>query len=192
MTASTSSPKFDNTNAVMTLPTNSGAGAYAHLKDVMGRLRTQSLFFEMKNPKYPAPFTLKDYDHKGSISMYRKYMAQADPTEYSTAIALLGSWRHWQALVNCEWFKPYITRWRDELRVKFENDRYLEMKDVAEDPSLKGTSQSLAATKWLAARYCPTSSAKRGRPSADEKKTALQEETEEDKLIAEEGDRIAM
>ncbi len=175
---------------VTTLPTKTGAGAYAHLKDVMGRFRTQSLFVEMKNEKYPAPFTLKDYDHKGALSMYRKYMEMADPTEYSTAIALLGGWRHWQLLTQCDWFKPHIKRWRDELRVKFENDRYLEMKDVAE--SCKGTTQGISATKWLADRYSSPNKPKRGRPSAAEKKTALQEETEEEKLIAEEAERIAV
>ncbi len=172
------------------MPNKDGAGAYEHLKDVMGRFRTQSLFVEMKNDKYPAPFSLKDYDHRGSISMYRKYMELADPTEYSTAIALLGSWRHWQLLTTCEWFKPHIKRWRDELRVKFENDRYLEMKDVAQ--THKGTPQGISATKWLAARYSSPVKSKRGRPSAAEKKTALQDETEESQLLAEEASRLGL
>jgi len=175
---------------VIDLPTKSGAGAYAHLKDVMGRFRTQSLFIEMKNEKYPAPFTLKDYDHKGALSMYRKYMEMADPTEYSTAIALLGGWRHWQLLASCDWFKPHIKRWRDELRVKFENDRYLEMKSVAE--THKGTTQGIAATKWLADRYSSSVKPKRGRPSNAEKKTALQQETEESQLLAEEASRLGL
>ncbi|KKL61016.1 hypothetical protein LCGC14_2199550 [marine sediment metagenome] len=156
----------------------------------MGRFRTQSLFVEMKNEKYPAPFTLKDYDHKGALSMYRKYMEMADPTEYSTAIALLGGWRHWQLLTQCDWFKPHIKRWRDELRVKFENDRYLEMKHVAE--TMGRTTQGIAATKWLADRYSTVTKPKRGRPSAAEKKTALQDETEEDRLLAEEATRLGL
>ena len=167
-----------------------GAGAYDSLKDVMGRFRTQSLFIEMKHDKYPAPFTLKDYDHRGRLSMYVKYMDIADPTEYSQAIALLGSWRHWELLTATDWFKPYIERWRTELSVKFESDRFQEMKEVA--LTHKGTTQGVSATKWLAERYSQVSKPQRGRPSKAEKSAALKEETEEDKLLAEEAKRLGI
>lgn len=168
----------------------SGEDAYALLKDSMGRLRTQSLFYEMRNPSYPSPFTLKDKDHQGSISMYRKYMEIGDPTEYTQALALLGSQKHWEVLTSREWFKPYIERWRSELKIKFESDRYLEMKNVAENQG--GTPQGLQATKWLAERYGERPAPKRGRPSKAEKAQALKEEVEEEQILAEEAQRLGL
>ena len=167
-----------------------GAVAYEDLKDVMGRFRTQSLFVENKLDKYPAPFTLKPYDHRGCISMYRKYMEIGDPTEYSQAIGLLGSWKHWQTLCAAPWFEPYITEWRDELKTKFESDRFREMSEVAE--TQKGTPQGVQATKWLAERYSKVESPKRGRPSKAEKKAALKQELEEDELLNEEAARLGL
>ena len=165
------------------------ADAYAALKDTLGRFRTQSLFVEHKHDQYPAPFTLKNTDHRGRMSMYRKYMEIGDPTEYSQAIGLLGSWAHWEALCKCKWFKPYVAQWRDELKVKFESDRYREMLDVAENH--KGTPQGIQATKWLAERYSkPTP--KRGRPSKAEKQAALKQATEEDDLVSEEAERLGL
>ena len=164
--------------------------AYRHLKDSMGRFRTMSLFVENKHPRYPAPFTLKDWDHRGGLSMYQMYMDHGDPTEYTQAIAMLGSWRHWQVLTTTDWFEPYIVRWREELRVKFESDRYKEMSDVAEEH--KGTPQGVAATKWLADRYSTPQKPKRGRPSKDEKKAALKEATNEEQLLQEEAERLGI
>lgn len=175
-----------STGGSTTLP---DAGAYDHLKDSQGRFRTQSLFVEYKHDKYPAPFTLKEYDHRGSLSMYRKYMEIGDPTEYSMAIALLGSWRHWKMLTASQWFKPFITQWRKELKTKFESDRYREMVEVAKTQG--GTPQGIQATKWLAERYSEPQT-KRGRPSKSEKAQALKEEKEEEALLREEAERLGL
>ena len=166
------------------------AEAYEVLKDSMGRPRTLSLFWEHRLDKYPAPFTLKPYDHEGCISMYRKYMEIGDPTEYSQAIGLLGSWEHWRTLTSANWFKPYIEKWRDELKVKFESDRYREMTEVAE--TQKGTPSGVQATKWLAERYSKPEPSVRGRPSKAEKAKALKEQIEEDELLAEEQARLGL
>ena len=167
-----------------------GADAYEALKDSIGRFRTQSLFVEHLHPKYPAPFTLKDKPHKGRMSMYQKYMEIGDPTEYRTAIALLGTWRHWQVLTATDWFKPHVTRWRAELAVKLESDRFTEMLEV--ETSLKGTPTAIAATKWLADRYSTPIKPKRGRPSKTEKAKVLSDESQEDKLLLEEAERLGL
>jgi len=178
---------IDTPKGVKALPT---AAAYDSLKDSTGRFRTQSLFIEYKHPKYPAPFTLKDYDHKGALSMYRLYMDAGDPTEYSQAIAMLGSWRHWKALTSSEWFSEVVNKWRDELKIKFESDRYREMKDVTE--TCKGTPQGVSATKWLAERYSNVEKPKRGRPSKAEKESHLRESSQEDQLLKEEAERLGL
>ena len=169
--------------------TKKEAGEYDALKDVMGRFRTQSLFIEKKNSKYPAPFTLKDYDHKGALSMYKRYMEIGDPTEYAFALAMFGSWAHWRALSSAPWFEEYVVRWREELKVKFESDRWYEMQEVAENQA--GSPLGVNATKWLADRY-NGAKPKRGRPSKEEKKKILKEESEEDKLLAEEAQRLGL
>lgn len=182
------------TSTVTDINDQQDAGAaYTALKDTMGRFRTQSLFIEMRNPKYPSPFTLKDDDHKGATSMRMVYLDISDPTEYSTAIALLGpqGWRHWQILLQCEWFKPHVTRWRTELATKFESDRFQEMIAVAVGQN--GTPAGVQATKWLADRYSSKgTAAKRGRPSKEEKANLLKEESAEDQLLAEEAERLGL
>lgn len=167
-----------------------GADAYEALKDSIGRYRTLSLFVEHKHDKYPAPFTLKNTDQGKAISMYRKYMEIGDPTEYGQAIALLGNWEHWVLLTNTSWFKPIVEKWREELRVKFESDRFREMQDVAENHP--ATPIGVQATKWLAERYSKVDKPKRGRPSKAEKQAALHQEKEEDKLLAEEAERLGL
>lgn len=166
------------------------AAAYETLKDSLGRFRTQSLFYESRHPKYPAPFTLKDYEHKGRMSMYQKYMEIGDPTEYRTAIALLGSWRHWQVLTSASWFQPHIERWRKELKIKFESDRYAEMLKIEE--SHTGTPMGLQATKWLAERYSDVPKKKRGRPTKAEVTANAKEESQEEKLLLEEAERLGL
>lgn len=123
--------------------------------------------------------------------MYQKYMEIGDPTEYRTAIALLGTWRHWQVLTTCDWFKPHVERWRNELAIKLESDRFTEMLEV--ETSRKGTPTAIAATKWLADRYSTTpNKPKRGRPSKAEKTKLLKEESEEDSLLQEEAERLGL
>lgn len=178
----------DTPKGVTTLPE---ADAYKHLKDSMGRFRTQSLFVETKNDKYPAPFTLKDTSHKGRVSMYEKYMEIGDPTEYSQAIALLGSWRHWKVLTSTQWFAPYVDRWREELKVKLESERFREMETLAE--THHGTQIGVQATKWLSDRYTSGSKkSKRGRPSNLEVENSLNEDKKELELLEVEAQRIGL
>lgn len=80
---------------------------------------TQALFWEYRfvtTTNLPAPYNLKEYDWKGSKSMYQIYMAC--DTEYDAAITLLGSWPHWQKLCRCGWFQSYIEDWREERKLR--------------------------------------------------------------------------
>ena len=163
---------------------------YKTLKDTIGRPRTQSLFYEMRNPDYTSPYTLKDYDHEGRLSMYKLYLEIGDPTEYEFAQQVLGSWTHWEKLSSCEWFKPYLTRWRRELKTKMESQRFQEMLDIVEkNPN---SPQGIQATKWLAERYGEKKQVKRGRPSKEEKAQLLAEESEADKILAEDAERLGL
>lgn len=85
-----------------------------------GRPRTKSLFFEFRGAtEYrgkDAPYTLKEVDWRGSVSMYKIYMEE--DTEYDAAIRLLGSWSQWETLCACSWFKPYKTKWDYERTIR--------------------------------------------------------------------------
>jgi hypothetical protein len=159
---------------------------YDQLKDSMGRFRTQSLFVEHAHPDYISPYTLKDREHKGRISMYLKYMEYSDPTEYSFAIACLGSWKHWVQLSEADWFKPFIDQWRSELKQKLAYERFKEMADAA---TKKG---NLQATKWLDEKYGLKPASKRGRPTKAEKVAHLKAVKEESDLVSEEATRLGL
>lgn len=169
-----------------------GPDIFDSFKDSQGRFRTQSLFTEYLHESYPAHFTLKkkDVTKKGVpyVSLYKKYMEIADPTEYQVAIRLFGSWDHWQALCKARWFKEHLDGWRQELKVKLESDRYYEMTShVQNNPD---SPQSIQASKWLADRY--GEKPKRGRPSKAEKAAHLKRIEEETSDVDDDAKRLGL
>ena len=167
-----------------------GPEIFDTFKDSQGRFRTQSLFIEYPHASYPAFFTLKKQDKNGAISMYKKYMEIADPTEYKVAIRLLGSWNHWQALKRSKWFMEHLTDWREELKVKLESERYFEMTEKA----TKNTPQAIQATKWLADRYGDSkdNARKAGRPSVAERAAYLKKLSQESDDTEDDATRIGI
>ncbi len=164
-------------------------GGFSAFKDSTGRFRTQSLFGEYKHPNYPAFFTLKKYDHKGRISLYRKYMEIADPTEYQVAQRLFGSWEHWLQLTRAQWFREHLNEWRDELAVRMASERYQEMQDrVLKDPN---SPTGIQASKWLSDMYGKKPS-KRGRPTKAEIEARLKRDTSKISEIEEDAQRIGL
>lgn len=145
---------------------------FSPMKDKLGRFRTASLFWESRTGDYPCFFTLKPYDHKGCISLYRKYMEIGDPTEYRFALGCFGSWKHWQVLTKLQWFQPHHEEWKKELELKLISDQYDRMEDIAKTAP-KGSPSHIAAVKWLAEFNQPK---KRGRPSKAERAQLLKEE----------------
>lgn len=138
---------------------STGTDSHPEFKDSMGRYRTLSLFYETNTSAETPVFTLKPKDTHNYISMKRLYLEYADPTEYSFAIAVLGSWEHWQRLSNCDWFQKHVVEWRDELEVKLRSEAITEMRDLA-------MSGNKDAAKWLADRGW--NKHKVGRPTKEE------------------------
>jgi hypothetical protein len=141
-------------------------------RDTMGRFRTESLFLEKKrNDKFPSYFTLSDFDRDGHISMRRKYLEIADPTEYEVGVRLLGDFKHWQVLCERDWFKEYVNGWRMELQAKLESEAISILKEVATDPKAGGRVQ---AAKLLVERPWENKDRPlRGRPSTLDKERYL-------------------
>jgi hypothetical protein len=130
-------------------------------------------------------YTLKDEDHEGYISLYKRYMALGDPTEAIFAQTYFDGIDHWELLCRNLWFKPYVERWRKELDLVLRSRALANIMDVAED---KGHRSNYEANKYLLAGGWKTKEdkAKVGRPSKDEISRqaqllfAAKDQTEED------------
>jgi hypothetical protein len=137
-----------------------------------GTQETMGLFHEFKNHHGMewTPYTLKEYDHIGNLSMHKIYITCA--TEYEAAITLLGNWSHWKKLCGCNWFKPYKEAWDEERRLKEETIAkkiLIEEAEAGSVPAAKTLYEGPKATK--------------GRPSKQEKAKAVQKEVEVEEFI---------
>jgi hypothetical protein len=137
-----------------------------------GQRKLRGLFFEtVLADKTGVVYTLKDRDHAGYPSLYRLYMEADDPTEYTFAVNNLDGWDHWEKLCDCNWFKPYIARWRRELEIRTKAKALMNMKALASDPTSKEFHQ---ANKFLVnGGWKEGTGSRRGRPSKEE----IQKET---------------
>lgn len=167
---------------------------YGTLRADNNKYRTESLFYEMgRGSTGLAPvFTLKESDHKGYLSIRRKYLEIADPTEYKFAMKMFRSWDHWKTLCNSTFFKPHLKRMREELRSKLASDRYFEILETAQ--SAKGTATGVSASKWISENFGEPEEkkSKRGRPSKqdiDNEKRRLAQEAED---FSEDAERLGL
>jgi hypothetical protein len=108
------------------------------LVDSTGRKLTSGLFFELADPASGIPPQFK-------LSEWRtEYVRIADPTDYKAAMALIGSWEHWEALVANPRFREHLEQWRKEVDVKLRSEAIAALR--AQSKSATG----VAAARWLA------------------------------------------
>jgi len=132
----------------------------------MGVRLTKSLFYELvESDKSSVVYTLKEEDHMGFPSLYRLYMESEDPTEYQFAVDHLDGWSHWKILQECTWFKPFLTRWREEKEVRMRSQALAKIIETSKGE----TRDSFQANKYLVEKgYLPKEDGeKRGRPSKE-------------------------
>lgn len=131
-----------------------------------GQRKLRGLFFEtVMSDKTGVVYTLKNRDHEGYPSFYRLYMETDDPTEYAFAVQYLDGWDHWETLCECNWFKPYITKWRREIEIRAKAQALNKIKDVA----ASGGKESYQANKFLVAGgWKEDKKRNAGRPSKEE------------------------
>jgi hypothetical protein len=134
---------------------------------------TQSLFLEQSyTDRSSVLYTLKDHDHEGYKSLYRLYLACNDPTEISFANTYFDGWEHWTRICELDWFKPYVTRWRNELELQIRSKALANILYVAKDEKHKS---SYEANKFLlSGGWKVKEEAKVGRPT----KQKIREEAE--------------
>lgn len=106
--------------------------------DKMGRNLTIALFKETNDGR-------TDIQPLWSIKDWKEvYLNLSDPTEYSTAIYLIGDWDHWTNIAEKSQVRAYVQEWRKELIVKLRSEAIGYLRKQAK--SEKGT----AAARWLA------------------------------------------
>ena len=168
---------------------------YSTLRADNNKFRTESLFYEMgrKGATGLEPvFTLKERDHKGYLSIRRKYLEIADPTEYKFAQKMFRSWDHWKTLTNSKFFKPHLESMREELRSKLASDRYFEILETAQ--SSKGTATGVSASKWISEQFGEPEEkkSKRGRPSKQEIENERKRLAREAEDFSDDAERIGL
>lgn len=150
-------------------------------KNSVGRFYLRGLFYEETlADKSSVVYTLKRDDHEvtganGTVlypSLYKLYMASADPTEYRFATEHLGGWDHWQELSSADWFSSYVTAWRDELRTKLRSEALAAVIALSKSPA--HPSMFSASKYLLEATEKAADGRKRGRPTKDEVRSELQ------------------
>lgn len=125
-------------------------------------LLLQKIFLEISyyDQRYVL-YTLKDRDHLGFKSIKRLYLEEEDLTEYSFGEKYFYNYDHWKKITECDWFKPIVAEWREELATKLESRYLKKLQEIAELGGKEGTS----AIKILLGRARkPKEGAKRGRP----------------------------
>ncbi len=143
-------------------------------KNESGVWITKGLFYEVAIHLGNVMFTLKEEDHKGYKSLKRLYMEADDLTEYTFAVTHLGGWAHWQSILECKWFHPYIEAWRHELEVR---TRARALSNILKEASSNEGKNAFTANKLLLDRGWVTEKQKnkRGAPTKDEVKKAAVE-----------------
>jgi hypothetical protein len=155
---------------------------------------TNALFYEAPGlDKSCVIFTLKDVDHQTTDgrplkSLYKAYMAEADPTEYYFATRHLDGLEHWENLCGSTFFKPFAERWRRELETKIKSDCINEIQKISQDAEHK--SQFAALTFLVNSGWKDKAQNRKGRPSKVQIKEAAREIAETSRRLDEDFARI--
>ena len=162
----------------------------------MAMWHTKGLFYETSLPEdrdsMGTAWTLKEDDHRADGKVYKSmkkmYIAMEDVTEYDFAQASVGSYKHWERLLESPIIRPHIDQWRKELNLKLKARAMKSIiKAATEDEKL-----SFQAMKYLADNDYLDKKGKRGRPSKDEVKAELRKEVQTSKTLQDDAARIGL
>lgn len=165
------------------------------LRTSQGKLRTRSLFWELSyfEPEHVI-FTLRenDLEKNGKVytSLRKLYLSYcvSDPTEYTFAWAVFGSWDTWQQLSRSNYVKKDIESWRKEVEVKIKSEA---IRSIANEMRDGGRSSFGAAKLLLERGWLDDKSASKAK-----EKLKAKEEEEMDKqalsLLSEDAERLGI
>lgn len=162
----------------------------------MATFQTKGLFYETTLPdereSFGTSWTLKENDHHADGKVYKSmkkvYLSMEDVTEYDFAMATLGSFKHWERVLESPTIRTHIDQWRKELNLKLKARAMRSIiKAATEDEKL-----SFQAMKYLADNEYLDKKGKRGRPSKEEVKAELRKEVESSKTFQDDAERIGL
>ena len=156
-----------------------------------GSYKTQSIFLETSlNDTTNVLMTLKEfpvtYKGKELPSLRQEFMADADPTGYTTAIRLFGSWNHWQRLKANKMINKFIMQYEDELDVMIRSGAVKALIESAMEDGGKGTT----AAKYIAEKGWDKRKA--GAPSKQEKERELNVQGKVTDEVQDDYDRLGL
>ncbi len=133
-----------------------------------GSYKTQSLFLETSlNGTEYVIMTLKEHsrEYKGRhlVSLREEYLKDADPTGYTTAIRVFGSWNHWLRLKANKMINTHMLKFEAELDVMIRSGAVKSLIETAMNEGSKGAT----AAKYIAEKGWDKRKA--GAPSKEEK-----------------------
>jgi hypothetical protein len=118
------------------------------------------------------------YPKEGFVCLGREYIADADPSGYTTATRIFGDYGYWKHLLKAGWFREAVRTWDEELEAKLYAEGLAKIRELANSED-KG---ALTAAKYLANREFKSENRagpKRGRPSNEEIEGKLSQAAEE-------------
>ena len=153
----------------------------------------RALFLELSGPteRKFVLYTLKDEDCEGYPSLFQKYMEVYDPTEFRFAEKYFANLDHWRQITECEWFKPFITRWRKELETRLKSEALARIMLEAR----AGKKESFQANKYLLEKAWEPKEASgngRGRPSKADIQRAASDAVNRSERISNDFDRLIL
>ena len=156
-------------------------------KDVIGRWRTKSLFYEANDYQIEnAIFTLGDEDvtikGKALISLRKRFVDSDDPTGYLISQEFLGGYSHWDAICKSS-LRTEVEKWQEELEVKLRSIGLLNAINSA-------ISGNFNASKFLAEKGWSKRVA--GRPTNEEVERAAKQEAKLTSAFADDMKRLEM
>ncbi len=152
------------------------------LKSDSGPFYTRALFKEQyyktapedRHPDVWPIFSLHEGD-EDLINFGALYVELGDPTGYAISKEVLHSYRHWQALMKCEWFREAKKVWDEELDAKLKAEGVQTLRAVA-------SAGNVQAAKFLATLEYKEKRG-RGRPSNEDVKAELKRAAADEKEL---------
>lgn len=156
---------------------------------------TRQLFYEQwiqlptENRVVEPAFTLFQ-TKEGYTNLGREYIADADPSGYTTSTRIFGDFGYWKYLMKAQWFREAVKIWDEELEAKLYAEGLAKIRKLA----LSDDKGALTAAKYLAGKEFKLSSVgpKRGRPSKEEVEGVLAESARELSEIELDAARISL
>ena len=109
----------------------------------------KGLFLELSYSKQDRVlFTMKEVDHRGFASFPRLYLelTENDPTEWTLANEVFGSWAIWEKVSSMSAIKPYVEELRKQAAIRTKSKALKAVISKANDPDSK---DNYAASKYL-------------------------------------------